>query len=125
MRKVTLAIICAGAIGLGGIGVANASTHEVATKRHGAGVHATAIRVLPGAPIVTADGQSGVDVNEDGRPDIGLDGSILPGAPVVNGGVDVDGDGRPDIGLNGSILPGAPVVDGGVDVNGDGVPDLA
>ena len=48
----------------------------------------------------------GVDVNHDGKPDIGMDGRVLKDAPIATTrdgikGVDVDGDGKPDIALRG------------------------
>ncbi|MBB4956943.1 hypothetical protein [Micromonospora polyrhachis] len=92
-------------------------------------------RALPNAPR-TKDRNgnvTGIDVDGDGVPDLGLDGKPLPDATLVElggvKGVDVDGDGRPDIGVDGEILAHAPIVQGpdgtiGIDVDGDGEPDV-
>ena len=91
-------------------------------------------RILPGTPIVSKDGLTGVDVDHDGKPDIGLDGKPLPGSKQVTyhgvTGLDVDGDCKPDIGPDGEVLKWARIakgVDGtlGIDINGDCKPDIA
>jgi hypothetical protein len=83
--------------------------------------------------MITKDGVTGVDVNHDGKPDIGPHGEILKDAPIVQGpdgslGIDVNGDGKPDIGISGQVLPDAPIVTHhgvtGIDVNGDCKPDI-
>jgi uncharacterized protein YukE len=100
-------------------------------------------RALDGAPVVVGpDGTKGIDVDGDGRPDLGIDGTPLrgPDGELLHPdklvtyagvqGIDVNGDHRPDIGVDGEILPWAPIVEGpdgtiGIDVDEDGLPDIA
>ena len=83
--------------------------------------------------VTGSDGSRGLDVNGDGKPDIGPNGEILKDAPLAKGsdgfGVDVNGDGRPDVLLHGPVSPNAPLVQGkdgiwGIDVDGDGTPEI-